>query len=528
MMEVFVSSITIVIAVAIANILARFVPNLSNTYINLAVGIVFGLIPYTDKLILNFDNEVFMFLIVAPLLYFEGQQTRNNTIVRQAGSIIGTAVLLAVIIAVVVGWSINLIFALGFPLALIMASISTPTDATAFGSVVEGRQVPQNVEKNLKLESLFNDATGIILLAAGMAWFETGHLSFAQNAGSFLYSAIGGMILGSVISFLLMLFRQMLLRSHINVISSQTIIFLITPFVIYYLAEELQMSGIIAVVCAGLINNSEASRSRFSSPHQFHLGVSLMNFISEVLNSFVFVVLGITLIRIIRDNFNEITHSLVWLWVGIVMYLISLIIRYLYAQFVLRNTSKDSIVFSLGGIHGAVTLAMVFSVSSKVLSLQKFNLLVLVETVVIILSMIVPTILFRFILPGTENDSHILDQMSVIREKMVQRGIGRVKKMDIDESVRKSVIYDLQDQNADNTTGDFLHQWRGVNQNAFDFDEDQKLQERRALMYAFTEERKYLHDISLEHKFDSKYIYSLTSEILLSESLVLDPINQQE
>lgn len=527
-MSIIVSTLTIVVAVALANILARFVPNISSTYINLAMGIVFGLIPYTNKLVLDFNNEVFMFAIVAPLLFFEGQQTRNHVIVKNASSIIGTAVVLAVITAALVGWSISLIFAIGFPLALIMASISTPTDATAFGSVVEGRKVPDNVGGDLKMESLFNDATGIILLAAGMTWMETGHLSFSQNIGNFLYSAVGGTILGSIVAFLLMIFRQRLLRTKVNVISSQTLIFLVTPFLIYYFAEELHMSGIIAVVCAGLVNNSEASRSRFSSPHQFHLGVQLMSFISEVLNSFVFVTLGITLIRIFRDHFSEISDSFDWLWIGITIYLVSLIIRYLYAQFILRDTPKDAVIFAFGGIHGAVTLAMVFSVSGSILDAHNFNLLVLIETVVIILSMVVPTILFRFILPGAVDDSSILKQVDIIRSEMVQRGINRVNELKIDDSVRQSVIYDLQDQNVQNTTRDFLHQWRGANRNRFNFNAEQQLEERRALMYAFTEERKFLHQVSLEHKFDSKYIYSLTSEILLSESLVLDPVNQPE
>ena len=438
------------------------------------------------------------------------------------------SVILAVITAVIVGWSINLIFALAFPLTLIMATISTPTDATAFDSVVEGRIIPKKVGDNLKMESLFNDATGIILLAAGLTWLQTGHLSFATNLNDFLVSAIGGIVFGAVMSFLIMLFRQRLVRSKVNVISSQTIIFLITPFVIYYLAEEIHVSGIIAVVCAGLVSNSEASRSRFSSSHQFHLGVQLMLFISEVLNSFVFVTLGITLVRIIRDHYEDIVNSLDWLWIGILIYLISLVVRYLYAQFIMRNPIKDSFIFAFGGIHGAVTLAMVLSVSSKVVGTSDFNTLVLIETVVIILSMVVPTILFKLILPATPDDSDILAQMAEIRTEMVKRGIEQVNSMDLDENVRKSVIYDLQDQNAENSTKDFLHQWKAANRDHFNFNDELRLQERRALMYAFDKQREYLHDVSLEHRFDNAYLYRLNSEVVLSESLVLDPVNQQD
>ncbi|MQS52805.1 cation:proton antiporter [Companilactobacillus mishanensis] len=527
-MSILISSGVIVIAIAIANILAKFTPGISNTYINLAMGILLGLIPFTDQLVLDFNNEIFMFAIIAPLLFFEGQGTRNFTVRTQAKTIIGMSVVLAVVTAILVGWSINLAFGLVFPFTLVMAAISTPTDATAFDSVVEGRKIPEGVGNNLKMESLFNDATGIILLAAGLTWLQTGHLSFGLNVSNFLISAVGGMVFGGVFGYLVMLFRQMLVRTKVNVISSQTIIFLLTPFLVYYFAEEIHVSGIIAVVCAGLISNSEASRSRFSSSHQFHLGTQLMLFISEVLNSFVFVTLGITLVRIVRDNFHEITDSLDWLWIGIIIYLVSLIIRFAYAKFIIHNTINDAVIFALGGIHGAVTLAMVFSVSSQVVGKTNYDLLILIETIVIILSMIVPTILFKFILPGIPDDSDILKQVDEIRDEMVKRGIACVNEMDIDKNVRKSVIYDLRDQNTKNGMRDFLHQWRAVNQNRFNFDEKQRLDERRALMYAFDVEREYLHDVSLEHRFDNNYLYALHSEILLSESLVLDPINQQE
>ncbi|AKP67859.1 cation:proton antiporter [Companilactobacillus ginsenosidimutans] len=526
-MAILISSGLIVIAIAIANILAKFVPGISNTYVNLAMGIVFGLIPLTDKLILGFNNEIFMFAIIAPLLFFEGQGTRNFVVRNQASRIIGMSVILAIITAILVGWSINLVFGMFFPFTLIMAAISTPTDATAFDSVVEGREIPDAVGNNLKMESLFNDATGIILLAAGLTWLQTGHLSFTANISSFLVSAVGGVIFGAVFAYLVMIFRQILVRSKVNVISSQTIIFLITPFVIYYLAEEIHVSGIIAVVCAGLVSNSEASRSRFSSSHQFHLGTQLMLFISEVLNSFVFVTLGITLVRIIRDNFQEITLSFSWLWIGIMIYLVSLIVRYLYAKFIMHDTATDAVTFSFGGIHGAVTLAMVFSVSRQIVGQKNFDLLILIETVVIILSMVVPTILFKFTLTATPDDTDILAQVADIRDEMVKRGIAQVNEMHLDKSVRKSVIYDLRDQNKKNDMFSFLHQWRAANKNRFDFDEKQRLDERRALMYAFDVERDYLHDVSLEHRFYSSYLYTLHSEVLLAESLVLDPINQQ-
>lgn len=109
-------------------------------------------------------------------------------------------------------------------------------------------------------------------------------------------------------------------------------LFIITPFVIYFIAEELHVSGIIAVVCAGIMQNSESASSRFAHPRQFHTGMILINLLNELLNNFVFVILGILIIRIIRDDIINQNAGFEWIWIGVVLYLINLVIRYLFGR----------------------------------------------------------------------------------------------------------------------------------------------------------------------------------------------------
>ena len=79
--------------------------------------------------------------------------------------LISTAVLLVVASLVIAGFAVSL---LGIPLAIafVLAAISTPTDAMATETVSEGRIVPERQERLLRMESLFNDASGIVLLEA--------------------------------------------------------------------------------------------------------------------------------------------------------------------------------------------------------------------------------------------------------------------------------------------------------------------------------------------------------------------------
>lgn len=525
-MGLMISSFIILVAVALSNIVARYVPGISSTYINLAVGILVGLVPLTNHLVLAFNNDIFMIFVLAPLLFFEGQATPLLIVRKKVKNIVGTAVLLAVASAALVALAIDQLFSLLIPVALIIVAISTPTDATAFDSVIEGRKISLPLQKTLKMESLFNDATGIILLQAGILWLSTGHLSFWTNAREFLLAAVGGLVIGAGLAILLVAFRQYFVRSSNNVISSQTLLYILTPFCIYFVAEELGVSGIIAVVAAGLVHNSEANRSRFSSPRQMHLGIQINNFAGEVLNSFVFVVLGISLARIFFARYSAMTASLQWLAVGVLVYLLLLLCRYGYARFFVTDKQRRTAsLFALGGVHGTVTLAMTFSIGSQIAS-ATFNFILIVETVVIILSMLVPTIVFKIILPRDLDAENRLAELARLRHEMVKVGIQRVKQMKLSSAVQASVIYDLRDQVQKNSLPAFFRQWQAVTANKTVLTGLQSVDQRRALMHAFNAERQYLYELAKQHVVSSDYVYEIYSEILLSESLVLDPRNQ--
>ncbi|WWL93252.1 cation:proton antiporter [Pediococcus acidilactici] len=87
---------------------------------------------------------------------------------------------------IILTWLLHVTLSIAAPLALAIAAIITPTDATAFDSVIEGRKIRRVIRDTLKTESLFNDATGIVLLQAAMLWLQKGQLVIGQNLLDFL------------------------------------------------------------------------------------------------------------------------------------------------------------------------------------------------------------------------------------------------------------------------------------------------------------------------------------------------------
>lgn len=522
-MEPMIAMFVITLAVAIGNILARLVPAISNTYINLLMGILIALIPFTNDLISKFNNEFFMIVILAPLLFFEGQNTPVVMVRKKIPNIIGTAGVLAIFSAVVSSILLHSILGLALPMALIIISICTPTDATALESVISGREFPESTQETLKMESLFNDATGIILLQAGLIWLQSGHLNLIQNIGALLLSSIGGLIVGNILAGFFTIFRQWLIRSSLNDIFSQNMIYLLSPFIIYIIGELLHVSGIIAVVVAGLVNNSEANRSRFVAPRQMNLGVQMVNFFNEMLNGFVFVTLGLNLERIFTEHYNQYIQTKNWLIIGTISYTGLLICRWIYARlFIGDHSNRTASLFALGGVHGTVTLAMTFSLLGNNLNSHIFNLIILVETVVIVLSMLVPTLIFHWWLPIDNTEKYANKTLNELRHDVSMVGIKKINSMELSKAVHDSAIYDLQDQTRNKSLKSFISQWTMITSDSNVLTTLQSKEQQKALMSAFQAEREYLLGLEKQNKMDSKIIFGQYNEILLAESLLVD------
>lgn len=522
-MELMISTFTLAIAAAISIIIAQAIDKVSVNYISMIIGIIIGLIPFLNQQIASFDSEIFMELIVAPLLFFEGQKTRIHNVGRRIKEIIGLTIIMVLLALIVSGFSIHLLADVSLPLAFIIGSISTPTDATASEAVTNGLRMPRRVTSALKAESLFNDASGIILLNMSLLWFANGYINYGQTIQDFCISSIGGAILGFAVAWVIIIFRQTLVRSRFNSLNAQNLIYILTPLALYALAEHLHVSGIIAVVVAGLLHNAESQQSLLLNSRQVHMSQDLQNLISDIFNSMVFIILGLMMVRISRNKlFNGDLAK--WIIVGIIVYLANLLVRYLYGRLIIRYDRRESIVFSLGGIHGAVTLALALALTISVdfLGSQSYNLVIMSEAVLIILSMLVPTIVFQFILPHNVSDEEAHIVMDKIRSEMVKRALVAVHKMYLPQRVKRHVIYTLLNQKRVVKTREYMRVLlKTIDQP--NLSKSEQYLQRLAFFRAFAIEREYLEMIGQKEGKYRTYILNLYNDVLLAESLIIEP-----
>ncbi|WP_283583720.1 cation:proton antiporter [Limosilactobacillus difficilis] len=516
-MTVLLSLITVIMAAMFSSFIAAFIPKISINYVNIAVGITIALIAPLNHLVVPFSAEFFMY-IVAPLIYFEGQATQVNLVRNSLVQIVSLCIILVVVSMVITG---SLVAVLGIPtaIAFLVAAISTPTDATATETVSEGLKMPGEQKLPLKMESLFNDATSIILVGATAIWVESGNFHYRSAMLDFLKSAFGGVLIGIAIALIMITFRRLMEGNNVIAANAQVILFITTPFFTYLIAEEVHVSGILAVVCAGLMQNSESTNSRFLHPHHFYNWIAINNLVQEILNNMVFVILGIMFVRIIKIDIASKIVSWSWLIVAVSIYLVNLLIRFVYGK-LSRMSNRGSLIFSIGGVRGAVTLALVFLIADHLTS-QQFRQVVLVETIVIVLSMLMPSFIFPFILPHKISPKKAKRQLAVLRNEMVAEGLEVVEKIYLPKKVRERVLFDLQDQRTANSVGDFWQQWLRSNQHP-QFNAQERELEQRALRWAFRAEREYLDMVSQRENME-EYVFRLYNDTLLAESILIDP-----
>ena len=279
-------------AVVIANIIHLIYPKIPLSIYQIVAGILMASLPTTAS-DFTMHPELFMMAVIAPLMFNDGQNQSFRVLSKNVRNILSLSVGFALVAVIIIGATLHLAFPKLFtlPLAFMLAAIITPTDAVAVKSLTTNVMMPENVNTTLEVESLFNDASGIVLLDLALAAFTSGTFSLAHGIWYFSYVFFGGIIFGAILGNLLITLRMKLMSRHVDIGSIVIPINDMTPVVIYWLAEECHFSGILAVVSAGVVHSILYDRLRLTSAKVQMATKTIWSIISDALNGIVFVLL---------------------------------------------------------------------------------------------------------------------------------------------------------------------------------------------------------------------------------------------
>lgn len=348
--------VLLLVAVVVANIVHLIWPVMPLAIYQVLAGVILAILPTAQTL--ELDPEIFMILIIAPLMFNEGQNSSARQLTRNIRQIMSLAVYLAIITVIIVGLALHVSLPGEFylPVAFMLAAIITPTDAVAVKSLTANVEMPENVQEQLEHESLFNDASGLVLFGLATSTLQSGSFSLIKGVGTFLYVFFCAIIFGTIAGLLLVKLRTTLMRSHTDISAIAIPINVLTPIVVYWLAEELHLSGILAAVSAGVVHGILKERMNLTSTKLPVSSSTLWNIISDALNGVVFVFLGLSLPDVLVHMKTLPIMQIIL--ISLACYLIMTFMRYIWARFNLvdlRSTSygqdhnKDSLLVAFMG-----------------------------------------------------------------------------------------------------------------------------------------------------------------------------------
>ena len=281
--------------VVASSVIDKFV-NVSIPVIQVIIGLLVALIlPSVQEI--HLESELFMLLFIAPLLFNETRETNIRALLLNLNSILSLAIALVVVSVLSVGYALHLMVpSIPLAAAFALASALGPTDAATVTALKSNIHLTHRQEMLLSGESLINDASGVVAFQFSVAAAVTGTFSLIDAAGSFTVLFVGGVAMGIVIGFVFSSINAMLSRlGYVDTVAN-ALYEVLTPFLVYLLAETFHVSGVLAVVATGLVialprrQNNEALFAR-----QKLVSNSTWKVINFLINGTIFVFLGMQL-----------------------------------------------------------------------------------------------------------------------------------------------------------------------------------------------------------------------------------------
>lgn len=452
-MEYLVIALLYVGAVLVSSVLDQFLRGVSLPLVQMAVGVAIYF--FADLPIdVTINSELFLVMFIAPLLFDESRNISNRILWDNRNTVLSLAIALVVVSVLVVGFVLHwLVPSISLAAAFALGAALGPTDAVAVASLGKTVKLGSRQKASLLGEALLNDASGIVSFQFAIAAAVTGSFSLADASWTFVVEFVGGIVLGLFLGAIAFFIMQRMRRAGVESATVHVCFELFLPFFVYLVATRFHVSGILAVVAAGLlisyIPQRMTVRSRNFSTFSTRLNIaseSVWHLFSFVLNGVIFVNLGIVLSSTLAPALQENSADLFWIF-SLVLILTAVIVgvRFLWilcADLLSDNPEtgkrmklggpaiRNALVTTLCGPKGAVSLSIAstipFTVASGAVFPQRDLLLFLVCGVIVV-TLLLANFVVPLIAPKSETDDD--DELDPEYEiEMIQNVISGLKR----------------------------------------------------------------------------------------------------
>jgi CPA1 family monovalent cation:H+ antiporter len=249
---------------------------------------------------------------------------------------------------------------------LLLGAIVATTDPSAVVGIFRDVGAPGRLIRLVEGESLLNDAAAIALATVLIAMLTRHGASTSWLGGlrSLGYSFAGGVLLGLAAGRAV----AFILPQMGNIAAAETALTMALPYALYLLGGELlDVSGVVAVVCAGLVIN-DLARTRLAPRNWDHVRL-VWDQIAALAGAIVFLLAALRVPHLLRDVSWRDTGYLLVTVVAAFVGRLAVLFLMLPALSRLRLSAPISSAYKLamawGGLRGAVTLVLAMGVAEN-------------------------------------------------------------------------------------------------------------------------------------------------------------------
>jgi CPA1 family monovalent cation:H+ antiporter len=442
---------TILFLVVLGTVVAAFAGRLRIPAPSLLViaGVVVGLLPGVPAV--RVTPDVVSLVVLPPLLYAASEELPWRDLLAVWRPVIVLAVGLVLASAAAVGAVAGVVAGIPASMAFVLGAVLASTDPVAVSALGRRLSLPPRVQALVQAESLFNDATSLVLFqiavslaVAGMAGQTTPGGVLLHGAGQFAVLAAGGAAVGGVLAA-----GVILLRRRVTDPVLETVVALVTPYVAYVLGAALHVSPVTAVIVTGLVIGGRRERITTAQTRlQLH---SVYQTVIFLLESVVFSLIGLELPTLIRD----LSHGEAWPAEALAVAGTLIVTRILWVfplsavvqrrSGVRRPTWPVPAVVSWAGTRGVVPLAAALSIpltTTDGTPLPQRDLILVLATAVIVISLVVQGLTLEPLVrvAGIARADSVRHEETVARLRLAEAALARLDELADDDCAADDAI----------------------------------------------------------------------------------------
>jgi len=332
-------------------------------------GVALALVPGIPSI--DFSPDLVLVLFLPPLLmssaYFTVWPAFRANIVGIAQLAVGAVIFSTLFVGLVAHW---LVPSLPWSVCFALGAIIAPPDAVAAKSILARVRLPESLSALIEGESLLNDASSLVIYRVAIASFLSGTFSVGHAALSFVGLAVGGVALGAVAGWGLILALRVVRDATVTICLT-----LLGPWLAYILGDRLGVSGVMSTVTMGLLFGWH--QHTIFTPDIRIRAEAFWSIITFLLESMIFVLIGLSL-RMVFSGRHALETDGGYLFVCIAGVVIAAVVArfvWVYGGFVfallwrrrkggalaVRPAWANAFVLSWAGMRGVVSLAVALS-----------------------------------------------------------------------------------------------------------------------------------------------------------------------